>query len=316
MEKYDLNGVRTPQDVIRRFDLKNIKVLMDDVEGITTEVSKKVGNDEIISKINQSAEEVSIKANKISLEGVITNNKGFAIDEQGNMECNHAQMKNADIVGGSLHIDSPEDNPEITITNYGSEDRGTLELMLSGAGFYLYDKDGIVVDEYGMYSLAPYAQLYTLGSHDYEGVWAIFQLGSELGTTITLDGQTGEIDGFSAIFDGNDIGIGVTTIEGGEITCVSVTQTSKEESKKNFEKLENALDIVKNTDIYKYNLKTEKDTDKKHIGFVIGDKFKYREEITSKRNDGVDTYSMISVLWKAVQEQQKEIEELKKKVNK
>ena len=37
-------------------------------DGITTEVGKKVGNNEIISKINQSAEQVKINANKISLE--------------------------------------------------------------------------------------------------------------------------------------------------------------------------------------------------------------------------------------------------------
>ena len=35
---------------------------------INLEVSKKVGNDEIISKINQSAEQVQINANKISLQ--------------------------------------------------------------------------------------------------------------------------------------------------------------------------------------------------------------------------------------------------------
>ena len=37
-------------------------------EETKSEVSKKVGNDEIISKINQSAEEVQIDANKISLK--------------------------------------------------------------------------------------------------------------------------------------------------------------------------------------------------------------------------------------------------------
>lgn len=37
-------------------------------DAITSTVSKKVGNDEIISKINQSAESVTIDANKISLE--------------------------------------------------------------------------------------------------------------------------------------------------------------------------------------------------------------------------------------------------------
>jgi hypothetical protein len=98
----------------------------------------------------------------------------------------------------------------------------------------------------------------------------------------------------------------------GSIVCTTLTQTSSADKKKNFEKLENALDIVKDVDIYKYNMKDEKETDKKHIGFVIGENFKYREEITSKSNEEAELYSMISVLWKAVQEQQKEIEELKK----
>ena len=39
------------------------------LDGITSEVSKKVGDAEIISKINQSAEEVSINADKIKFEG-------------------------------------------------------------------------------------------------------------------------------------------------------------------------------------------------------------------------------------------------------
>ena len=43
----------------------NIKQTTDN---ITTEVGKKVGNDEIISKINQSAEEIQIEADKISLK--------------------------------------------------------------------------------------------------------------------------------------------------------------------------------------------------------------------------------------------------------
>lgn len=38
-------------------------------DGISSEVSKKVGNDEIISKINQSAETVKIEANKVEIDG-------------------------------------------------------------------------------------------------------------------------------------------------------------------------------------------------------------------------------------------------------
>ena len=98
------------------------------------------------------------------------------------------------------------------------------------------------------------------------------------------------------------------------ITTPTVTQTSLKESKKNFEKLNNALEIINDTDIYKYNLKHENDDDKKHIGFVIGDDFKYSKEITSLNNDGVDIYSMISVCFKAIQEQQMIIEKLENKI--
>ena len=101
------------------------------------------------------------------------------------------------------------------------------------------------------------------------------------------------------------------------ISTPSLTQTSLAENKKNFEKLQNkALEIIKNIDIYKYNLKGEKDTDKKHIGFVIGDNYNYSKEVTSLDNTGVDNYSFTSLCCKAIQEQQEQIEELKKEIEK
>ena len=128
-------------------------------------------------------------------------------------------------------------------------------------------------------------------------------------TGVTINGDTG------AIFLMNESSAVIyLTPQDGNIRCVSVTQTSKEEDKKNFEKLQNGLDIVKATDIYKYNLKLQKDGDKKHIGFVIGDNYKYSEEITSANNDGVDNYSMISVAYKAIQEQQEQIEQLQEEI--
>jgi hypothetical protein len=107
------------------------------------------------------------------------------------------------------------------------------------------------------------------------------------------------------------------TINGatGNVNCISLTQTSQEKYKKNFEKLENALEIVKDTEIYKYNLKTEEDNCKKHIGFVIGDSYKYSKEITSGENEGVDIYSMVSVCFKAIQEQQEQIKLLNNEIN-
>lgn len=94
-----------------------------------------------------------------------------------------------------------------------------------------------------------------------------------------------------------------------------LTQTSLAESKKNFEKLQdNALETIKNIDIYKYNLKSEKDTDKKHIGFVIGDNYNYSKEVTSLDNEGVDNYSFTSLCCKAIQELSQQVEELKRQL--
>lgn len=80
-----------------------IKVKADAIEST---VSEKVGSDEIISRINQSAEEVSINAEKISLNGAVTANSNFKINKDGS-----AETKALKITGGSLEIGS---NCEIT----------------------------------------------------------------------------------------------------------------------------------------------------------------------------------------------------------
>ena len=103
-----------------------------------------------------------------------------------------------------------------------------------------------------------------------------------------------------------------TFLKAGGITTPSVTQTSLEKIKKNISFYsEDALETIKNAEIYSYNLKSEKDGDKKHIGFVIGDKYKTPQEVIAKSGEGIDTYAMTSILWKAVQELTKEVEKLK-----
>ena len=109
-----------------------------------------------------------------------------------------------------------------------------------------------------------------------------------------------------------------TTITDTGITTPTVTQTSKESAKKNIELYnENALDIVKQSEIYEYNFKFEEDDDKKHIGFVIGDlggNYKTPDEVMSKDREGIEQYNMTSILWKAVQEQQELIEQMQKEI--
>lgn len=98
----------------------------------------------------------------------------------------------------------------------------------------------------------------------------------------------------------------------------NMSQTSLEDLKKNFKELGDVMDVVKHFKIYSYNYKDEKDTERKHYGFVIptskNSKFEVPEQVVAKGDEGIDPYAMCSILWRAVQEQQEEIEELKKKI--
>ena len=261
---------------------------------------------------DKDIDKVTIKASQIELEGYTTINGGFKIDKEGNMEC-----VNASITGGKINMESTEDNPSFTLK---STEYPTLHTEVTGGSLGIYE---LTHQDEQVTAWTPRCAMSYFRNRGYSsfGLWGKssylnvgqYNLNSNLINPISLyENNGGHIDLTSVD--------GTSTIEcngtNGNIKCVSLTQTSLAEKKKNFEKLENALDIVKDTDIYKYNMKDEKETDKKHIGFVIGENFNYREEITSAKNDGADNYSMISVLWKAVQEQQAEIEELRKLVNK
>lgn len=63
-------------------------------------VSKKVGKDEIISKINQTPETITIDANKININGTVSANGNFKVDTKGNMECNNGKFK------GNIFLDN------------------------------------------------------------------------------------------------------------------------------------------------------------------------------------------------------------------
>lgn len=101
----------------------------------------------------------------------------------------------------------------------------------------------------------------------------------------------------------------------GHIYCNNgVEPFSLEEKKKNIKKYNHsALKEIFNTDIYTYNYKDDEKGTKKRVGAIIGEKYNISKEIIGTEGKGIDLYSMISVAYKAIQEQQEKIEELKEK---
>lgn len=266
-------------------------------EEINLEVGKKVGDDEIISKINQSAEQVQINADKISLAGkeidmtgdnITINSTNFEVDKDGNLTCS-----NASITDGIILLKSETAND----IKFKIQDKNNENCF--------WQQNARVINWYGLN-----------GGH--LRMTNVLQM-----PALTMTGSSGNV----LAIDGNgniQINNGTTDVISmnalGNIICVSLTQTSLEKNKKNFEKYYGALKEVLNTDIYKYNLKEEKYTDKKHLGFVIGEKYNYSSEITSLDENGneigVDNYSMTSLCLQAIKEQQEIIENLQKRIEK
>ena len=284
------------------------------------QISSKVSKEEVISEINQSAEKIELRANRLVVES-----DNFNLTEDGKITSISGSIGGFNIDGtdGFVYkIYAPYDynqtdlsriqsilRQEVTPTQqdylkYDLDNDGTIT-----SADYLrvswYVREGITTSNYGKFEISiPKENRLTSARTGYIDAYDRLASGFNYNNVIS--------ENLSIRFEGNE----TITARGsnGNITCVSLTQTSKEEAKKNFEKLKNAKEILKATDIYKYNLKNENDEDKKHIGFVIGNKYNYSEEITSKDNDGANIYSMVSVLWQVVKEQQEEIEKLKEKL--
>lgn len=88
------------------------------------------------------------------------------------------------------------------------------------------------------------------------------------------------------------------------------------EKKKNVRKYtKSAIKEIMNTDIYWFNYKEDDENSKRRLGTVIGEGYNCSKDILSQTGESISDYSMISLAYKAIQEQQEEIEEMQKEKN-
>lgn len=268
---------------------------------INSIVSTKVGSNEIISKINQSAEQVSINANKVNLTGYIT---ATNLATSGQTTINGDNIKTGNIESQNYVVN--ESGTKIDLSN-GAIDSKNFKLDSNGNATFKGIINGGSISVVGNYTSAEEAYI-ECTSPESTNVYPIMVRMWNNGLAAIDYSQNYPDARLRTETEGS-----YAELHNGECNAFEFNNISLAEKKENFEKLKNALDIIKKTDIYKFNYKKEQ-RQKKHIGLVIGNKYNYSKEVTNEKNDAVDLYSMVGVCFQAIKEQQEEIEKLKKEM--
>ena len=246
----------------------------------------------------------------------------FSVDAEGNMFCNNANIK-GDIESGStiklpnFQVDANGNVVANSLKSNNAEITGGKLLLFGGTE----SNPAFQVSSNNGYTKSIGEYMYVIGNN-----------GSPAGITVRTNySEPGKGVHIGSYNNGAGISVGNGTIDNffdvqgynsrvyvyGPIYADSFNNNSKEDIKKNIKLYdENAIELLKKSNIYTFNYKTEKDDEKKHIGFIIGEKYKTPDELISQTGDSINNYSMCSVLWKAVQEQQEEIEKLQKEIEK
>lgn len=247
-----------------------------------------------------------VSGTKISLETGTIDSKNFKTDAEGNMTCS-----NATITGGKISITSPDYTPVIELI--ASLNGVSTKKTMSAASILttsIYE-DTKLIKEMAFYTPDQIEFL------EMDSTGSAYENAAHIGYSHDSSnfGEKNETAMF--LLAKNKVllaEIGETCSWFKNLRYDTLSATSLENQKKNFVLFDKGLELVKNSDIYSYNLKDESDEAKKHIGVVIGEGYNTPAEILSNDNQAVDLYSMISVAYKAIQEQQEMIDQLKEEI--
>lgn len=303
---------------------------------IDLEVQQKVSDDEIIAKLNLAVEDgqgiINLVGNTVTIES-----DNFQLDETG-----HIDATAGDIGGFQL----TENNFNNNINGLYDFSEYDLNIVKAYILQYLVSDDYALslfdMDNSGTISAYDYSRMKAIINGTVEndkylsGRFVInsdnpkncVQMLDQNGNAVVSIGIGGinsnimaaenmaisDLDDWESSSDAK----GVYANKNGELLATSKVSsaafinTSTEEKKKNITKLNKALDIIKQADIYEYNWKDEKKSSKKHYGLVIGEDYNTPDEFISNDKKGIDIYATLSICLQAIKEQQEQIDELKK----
>jgi len=237
---------------------------------ITLLVSRKVGKDEVIASINLTHEKAKIFAKFLELEGYTTINGGFKIDENGNMEA-----VNGKFTGGGIYLTEKENQqlPCFTV------ERGYQRTYIR--------PDAIAV----------------VSNYNSDSACQVSMFADDSGSQINIFDNQGR---------GCLVRPDLINVQGDiyayEVHAPTYSYDSKVELKENIKLFnKSALNLIRSSNIYQYKYKDIKNS--QTIGLVIGEGYKTPKEVISN-GEGINSYSMNGLSWKAIQELDQKIEKL------
>lgn len=216
-------------------------------------------------------------------EDIVIKSNNFNVDKNGNLVC-----KNASIIGGIIRLSSEnQNNPKLITTDANNS---SIYATYGPWGQELY-KGGTKVSTITQ----------TEGDNGYYG--ATLYMKDTLGNYGSL--------GYDAIKVRSTAG-NSSSMTASTVSSQNFDNNSLFEMKENIEKIENEniIDLIKNTDICKFNYKGQK---QQNIGLIIGGGFNTPNEVLNQEKNSINLYSMISLAWKAVQELTEKVENLENK---
>ena len=310
---------------------------------INLELQKKVDGEDytaaqILLLINEDESEAKIKADKISLIGKILNftadamsltSDNFSIDEDGNIEAKSGKIGGFNLGEEefSTNINGKYNFNEYDARNVIAMQKGIISKPFTVSDIYDINEDGNInlIDAQKIIRIISGLEentklvngTFKINSKDAKNFLSIMNegiLAVSLGTG-GINTHLLSAENIVCSTSSDDIAIALNG-ETGEISGKNFNNTSLEETKKNIKKFRTSmLETIKNAEIYEYNYKTEDDMHKRHIGFVIGEKYKTPFEAISDNGQAIDIYAMCSILWKAVQELTEKVERREGKLN-
>lgn len=222
-------------------------------------------------------------------------------DDIATMRGGHFEIRtqNSDTLRGELGVSS-DTHAAVKIYNANGKCVSTMGESSTGGGFQGNDSNGNV------------RCLFTPSSL---GSGAIMLYNSSNARTVAIDAYSPAMQLFNS--SGTTYTIALNGANGA-VFAASYNNTSSVDLKKNIKKADSMLSKILDADILSYNYKGESKGTKSHIGLAIGGEYNVPEEVIAESDDGelsgVDLYAMVSMAWKAIQEQSEKIEALEKRV--